>query len=321
MNGKTQMTQKLRVTVFTPTYNRADKIGRVFDSLMAQTCRHYLFEWIVIDDGSTDNTQMVIDRFKAIADFDLRYVFQQNRGKHTAHNKAVKLASGDFFLKCDSDDAFDANAIEYFLSHWDKLADVQKQQYSGICVRCRDQDGRVTTPPMPDSPMESNHTEAVIVHKQVGDAWGFERTEVLREFPFPEEHVGSHYPELIIWNRMSRKYSALYTNDVLYTIFYDTTNSITRNELATDPRKLADKVLREGSAYLNYEFRYFPRAPLFFVKRALIYNYYHRLYPHNLAEDQRLVGLAKMWCLMFRPFNFVTEITMRQRGVRVRLKI
>jgi hypothetical protein len=167
--------------------------------------------------------------------------------------------------------------------------------------------------------MISNNAEAIIVHKQVGDGWGITRTDVIREFPFPESHVGSHYPELIIWNRMGRKYDAIYMNDVLQTTFYDTANSITRNELAADSRKLADKVLRESAAYLNGDFRYFPRAPMFFVKRALLYNYYFRNHAWRLADDQRLEGWVKVWCWLFRPLHIIAEFAMKRKKSKTRM--
>jgi glycosyltransferase involved in cell wall biosynthesis len=294
----------LRVSVFTPTFNRAGKLHRVFDSLLAQTCPHSWFEWIVIDDGSIDDTGRVVDDFRARADFDLVYRYQPNRGKHIAHNRALELARGEFFLVCDSADAFDANAIEYFLTRWEGLDVALCNRLYGINVRSRDQTGRTRTPAMPRSPMISNNAEAVIVHGQTGDAWGIARTEVMREFPFPESHQGSHYPETIIWNKLGWKYEALYTNDVLHTTFYDTSDSITRSELAQDKTKLAHKILRESAANIEGDFRLFWRAPFFFVKKALLYNHFRKaLRSASLAEDQKLNGWGRLWCFLFRPLN------------------
>jgi len=103
-------------TVFTPTFNRAHTLHRVFDSLVAQTYRD--FEWIVIDDGSTDDTQSLIKLWQQQADFPIHYHYQVNSGKHIAYNYAVKLAHGELFLVIDSDDGFVVNALESMLYWW-----------------------------------------------------------------------------------------------------------------------------------------------------------------------------------------------------------
>src|SRR5215469_15182284 len=88
-------------TVFTATYNRAHTIHRVFNSLRAQTVRD--FEWLVVDDGSTDNTAELIAAWSKLADFPIRYFKQENSGKHIARNLAVREARGSFFALLDSD--------------------------------------------------------------------------------------------------------------------------------------------------------------------------------------------------------------------------
>ncbi len=90
-------------TVFTATFNRAHVLHRVYHSLRAQTFRD--FEWLVVDDGSTDGTGALVEAWRAEADFPIRYRYQENRGKHVACNRAVAEARGRFFLTLDSDDA------------------------------------------------------------------------------------------------------------------------------------------------------------------------------------------------------------------------
>ena len=90
-------------TVFTPTCNRCATLPRVYASLAAQTFRD--FEWLIVDDGSTDCTAALVDKWTAQADFPIRYLRQENRGKHIASNRAVREARGELFLVLDSDDA------------------------------------------------------------------------------------------------------------------------------------------------------------------------------------------------------------------------
>lgn len=97
-------------TVFTPTYNRSALLSRLFQSLTNQTVRN--FEWLIIDDGSTDNTEEVVAHFITQADFPVRYIKQKNQGKHIAINTALQNAHGEWYLPIDSDDFLRNNCLE-----------------------------------------------------------------------------------------------------------------------------------------------------------------------------------------------------------------
>ena len=92
------------ITVFTPTYNRAKLLPRLYKSLQEQTNKD--FEWVIVDDGSTDNTKEVIDNIitQQENDFPIRYFYKENGGKHTAINQGAKEAKGELFFIADSDD-------------------------------------------------------------------------------------------------------------------------------------------------------------------------------------------------------------------------
>ena len=97
------------ITVFTPTYNRACTIARTFESLQSQTDKD--FEWVVVDDGSSDNTQKLLFELKRKANFFVNILYQSNAGKHVAINLGVQVARGEFFFILDSDDWLKPNAI------------------------------------------------------------------------------------------------------------------------------------------------------------------------------------------------------------------
>src|SRR4029434_11350090 len=105
-----------RFTVFTPTYNRAQTIHRVYDSLRAQTLRD--FEWLVVDDGSTDATSDLIANWARTASFLIRYVKQEHSGKHIPHNLALREAQGQLFVPLDSDDGCVSHALARPGDHW-----------------------------------------------------------------------------------------------------------------------------------------------------------------------------------------------------------
>lgn len=98
------------ITIFTPTYNRAYRLPNLYKSLQEQTCKD--FEWLVVDDGSTDNTSKLFEQWQAEENsFPIRYFKQPNGGKHRAINRGVKEAKGELFFIVDSDDTLSSNAI------------------------------------------------------------------------------------------------------------------------------------------------------------------------------------------------------------------
>ena len=104
----------MKLTIFTPTYNRASTLPRLFAALQRQTDKR--FEWLIVDDGSTDNTEQLIQEFRGQTDsFDIRYYQQDHGGKPRAQNKAVDLATGELFLVCDSNKYPADNAVELIL--------------------------------------------------------------------------------------------------------------------------------------------------------------------------------------------------------------
>ena len=121
------------ITVFTPSYNRANTLPRVFEGLKKQTFHN--FEWIIVDDGSSDHTQDVIRGFQEEKPFfPIVSRYQENSGKHVAINRGVELARGEFFIILDSDDTCTPDALEVFLREWEKIQFFL--QHAAIRLQC-----------------------------------------------------------------------------------------------------------------------------------------------------------------------------------------
>jgi glycosyltransferase involved in cell wall biosynthesis len=201
-------------TVFTPTYNRAATLPRVYESLKAQTFRD--FEWLIVDDGSTDNTREVIEKWQAEAKFPIRYFYQLNQGKPTAYNRAVPEARGELFLFIDSDDACFPQALERLKCHWDNIPAGQRDKFSAVTVLCQDQHGQLSGEKFPQDILDSDSLEMYMKYRTPGEKWGFQKTAVLREFPFPALPDERFVPESVVWLALSRKYKTRFVNEVLY---------------------------------------------------------------------------------------------------------
>ena len=216
----------MRVTVFTPTYNRADVLHRVFDSLKAQTYRD--FEWLIVDDGSADNTKAVVERFVDQGAFPIKYVYQENQGKHIATNNAVAMTESELFVIADSDDAFTANALQRLVETWDSIPEDQKKEFKGVICRCFDSKTGLPIGKFPQKTFDGNDLDANFKYKLNFEKWLLLRTDVLREFPFPGEGMGlKFFPETVVWRTMARKYKNRYIDDPLREYFRDQDNALT----------------------------------------------------------------------------------------------
>lgn len=218
--------KKTAITVFTPTYNRADTLHRCFESLQKQSFRDFV--WLIIDDGSTDNTRETVDGFIAQKPFfEIVYIYQENSGKHIAKNRAAAMCNSEFFITLDSDDACTPDAFEVFYTEWNKLPDSDKPKYYGISCRTCDTDGKIQGTPMNEDYIDCNDLDLKLRHGIKGELWGMVRTDIVRAFPSPEIEGMKYYPESIIWNTVGKQYKCRYLNKALRYYINDCDNAVT----------------------------------------------------------------------------------------------
>lgn len=221
------MNYKYTFTIFTPCYNAEYFIHRVIKSLEIQTFRD--FEWFVIDDASTDNTYDLLVSYKLVSDFPIRIIKNEtNQMLMSNFNLATSLANGRFFLPLNHDDEMVANALETFLEVWNTIPCTDTCYFSGVGCSCTNQFGNFIGTKYPNTPLISNDLEVEMKLNIKGEKWGFIRTDVMKEFPFPTEY--KYVSENIIWWKIGLKYKKIYINDVLR-IFY--TNQSSHNSLTT----------------------------------------------------------------------------------------
>jgi len=206
-------------TVFTPTYNRRHTLPRVFAALQAQTCRD--FEWLVVDDGSKDDSAGLVADFAREADFPVRCIVQPNGGKHVAMNRGIREAAGELFVPLDSDDACTPDALERFRLHWLAIPANERDSFSGICCHCQDEAGARIGPAFGEPWFDAYPSDPIARARVLGEKWGFHRTAVLREFPFPEYPGEKSVPEGIVWDRIGLRYKLRYIDEALR-IYFDT---------------------------------------------------------------------------------------------------
>lgn len=200
------------LTILTPTYNRATLLARLYDSIKSQHCTD--FEWIIVDDGSTDATKIVVENFVNENTVRVKYLYKRNGGKHTALNLGVKNASGDFILIADSDDLLLPNSVS-MLFEKSKLLEHHSDLAGIVGVNCTVDGNRIGSG-LPQEVIECSPIEIRYLYRVTGDLSEVYKTSVLKEFPFPEYPDEKFCPEVLVWNRIGKKYNLLYFNEVVY---------------------------------------------------------------------------------------------------------
>ena len=174
-----------RLTIFTPTYNRAYILPKLYESLCAQTCQD--FEWLIIDDGSTDNTKELIEGWVKEQRIVIRYFYQENSGKMMAHNKAVEMSESELFMCIDSDDRLcTGDVIADCLAFWDQQHGIRERNIAGFIAYKRMQD--------------KSHT---------GEKTLFFLREVLAKYPFPHFEGEKFVTDVYVYDQIESVYQML----------------------------------------------------------------------------------------------------------------
>lgn len=177
--------KKYWMTFFTPTYQRGNTINRVYNSLINMDVpRGGEFEWIVVNDGSTDDTERKIKLWCEEDKIPIRYYYQANQGKHVAENFAVAHSDSFAFMCCDSDDVFLPSMLKVFYEEWMKIPD--KENYKGITCRTLDPCTDITNgDKLPQSPFDTTPMDLRFKYKIKGEMCGFTRLDLMKKYPFP----------------------------------------------------------------------------------------------------------------------------------------
>lgn len=256
-----------RFTVLTPSYNRAHTLERVYRSLCAQTIRN--FEWIVVDDGSTDDTRALIQAWQAEANFPIVYHWQPNQHKKTAFNTGVRLAQGELLVAIDSDDSLVEDALIQLEQEWLSIPSDERSYYVAVVGLCQTPDGRIVGDSFPEDPLDVTSLDLNFKYRVKGEKFGCLSTVVLRQFPFPEQ-VEGFVPESLVWRAIARAgFLTRFVNQV-FRVYYDSADSLSQQGRQRSQQHALGLWLLANDTLSNCMpwFRY---APVEFVKAAARY--------------------------------------------------
>lgn len=180
------------ITVFTATYNRAGFLPRLYDSLICQTNQR--FKWLVIDDGSTDNTKEVVERFRQENKIEISYVYKENGGLHTGYNAAIARLDTELSVCIDSDDWLPADGIEQIQTAWDRYKADDVAGLIGLDITA---DGKLIGDHLPEG-SKVNPVDLLASKTNRGDKKYVVRTDCYKKVaPMPEfpgeKNFNPHY--------------------------------------------------------------------------------------------------------------------------------
>ena len=260
------------ITVFTPTYNRADKLYRVYNSLKKQTLKKIngkpVFEWLIIDDGSEDNTKELVEKWEKEADFPIRYIYQENQGKIKAMIKGIENTNNELFLPFDSDDECMPETIEFFYNTWNSFDEDIKKECNGIAVLCQDQYGnRIGIGfPIEKKFIRTREFFYKFDNYKLGEIWSILNTSILKKiFILPDEAKNLKFiPESFFWNRVTFEINPYtYCVNKVLRIYYRNENDNLSNNIRI---KYPEGFLFESKWFLNHYSEVLIRKPkLYFI--------------------------------------------------------
>lgn len=255
-------------TIFTPCYNGSKFIHRVFESVASQT--YTLFEWIIVNDGSTDNSDEVIQ--KLIAQYPeiapkIIYLKQENLGKHAAWNRVLSIAQGEFFISADCDDSFLPNTLQFFNEKASSIENFTESRFSGINICCYNPENmKLIGTPYPQNGLISDNIELAYRYKIQGEHWGVVRTDLLKQTPFPNIK-GKFYNEAYIWYSFAKEgYKVICYNEALRAYYYTPTSLVNNKSYKLDKKRILMEVSFGWWKISNISTVIFKHSPYEFLK-------------------------------------------------------
>lgn len=213
---------KYRITVFTPTFNRAYILEKLYSSLKGQSFMN--FEWLVVDDGSSDNTEQLISEWKREECFPIRYYKTENGGKHRAINRGLKYADGELFFTMDSDDELTPDALEK-IDIWFKSIE-SDHTLCGIVANKGITATETPNPIFKDKYLDKTWLETYYYRENNELTLSGERaiilyTDIHKKYAFPEFPGEKFLTEAVVYNRIARDgYKLRFFNDIIWIYGY-----------------------------------------------------------------------------------------------------
>jgi len=284
------------LTVFTPTFNRACLLERCYESLCRQTSRDFC--WLIVDDGSTDNTRNLVDGWIKDNKIPVKYIFQENQGMHGAHNTAYKNITTDYNVCIDSDDYMPDNAVEIIINNLNEI----KNNQAGLVGLDADPSGNIIGTKIPIHVSECTLTEMYQKYKVKGDKKLVYKTNIIRNYPdYPLFEGEKFVPLGYLYSLIDQDYKMKPVNEILVIVEYQPEGS-TRNifrQYMKNPRGFAFSRISAINISKGFDLRF--RNAIHLVSSAIFAGK-----PELLRKCKR-----PLFVLLAMPFGILLNIYIR----------
>ena len=250
------------LTIFTPTFNRKVTLKRVYDSLIKQTNNN--FEWLIIDDGSTDETEKIVKKWKNENLISLKYIKQLNKGKAKSINKSLAYTKTPLWVCLDSDDYFTENAVEIILSKYNLIkgnndicgmialrSNENREPMNGVQIP---KDLKITT--------QSNLRYNLKIAPEYAQIY---KTSVIKDYLYPEIPGENYFPLSYMADKLDQKYKLLVIQEAIMIIEYQEDGITKNNTKHVVNNPIGQTIFRHQQIRMSVNF-------LMKLKAAVIYN-------------------------------------------------
>lgn len=293
-------------TVFTPVYNCEKTIKNVHKSLINQTYKN--FEWLIINDGSTDASHNIINDLIKTTPLNVHYIHNiENQHKMGCFIQAISLAKGDLLLTFDGDDECMPDALNIFHEEYINVPNNLKDKIVAVTGLCQDQFGNLVGDKYPTDPYYSNTFESQFVDGIHDEKWGFTKTTILKGIRFNDQIISKGLiPESIVWNLIAKEgYLTRYINKILRIYHVDVENSL--STISVEKRAFGSAI-NSIAAFNWFYTAYLFKAPKFFLKNLYVLLRASKFLPYKLNDYLKAIDskFVKVILVASWPFRKLT---------------
>ena len=273
------------ISILTPTYNRADLLIRLFKSLLNQTS--FDFEWMIVDDGSTDETKNLVENFKN-EKFNVKYIYKENGGKHTALNIGINEINSKLTFIVDSDDWLDSNAIKTIKQDYEKYKNNSK--LAGFSYLRMFPDGKINVETGSKENRIDSYNIVRVLENRIGDMAEVYYTEILKQFPFPEFKDERFLGEDVVWIEIGKKYDLVFINQPIYVSDY-LADGLTQNRRKNNIKSSKGCYYR-SQIMLSIKLKFKQRIKT--ILQLIVYGKFNSLSYKEIKKDCKYKGLLTL---------------------------
>lgn len=285
----------MKLSIITPTYNRAELLYNAYEALKMQTSKD--FEWIIVDDGSKDNTKEVIKNFILQKKIPIRYYYKKNGGKHTAVNLGVKKAKGELMLILDSDDVLVLEAVKIIIDDWNLYSENDKicgLSYNRKIINLKTKKSKLNYKYIISDHISFRYNRGV-----EQDRVEVYRLDIMKKYPFPEYKDEKFLSEAVVWNTIAYTYNTVYINKDIYKCEY-LPNGLTANSIKSRVNN-PNGALANYAIMMNKPFKVSLR-----IKYSILYNAFLKFANKMISEET--IKKNKILIILTKPLGDIVYL-------------